>query len=159
MGQADEEELNEPKENQKAREEANSFVTNGEFLVMEMEKMFKELKQVPVSNDYDLAEDFPSLLMAPQFSALIRSCILFYQVPHEKMDCSQKSFCDLLISELITANIVQPESLEEILLRIHRKDPRADLESWKKNISAEICSISQASQADKTFNLETAIQI
>merc|ERR1719233_605137 len=145
--------------NESAKKGGKSFVASGESLVLEMEKVSKGLKQITVNNDVDLSEDFSSLLMAPQFSSLIRTCILFYQIPHENMDCLQKSLCDLLISEIITANIVQPESLEEILVRIHRKDPSADLEAWKKNISAEICSISQASEAEKTFNLETAIQI
>eukprot|EP00092_Neocalanus_flemingeri_P065637 GFUD01079853.1.p1 GENE.GFUD01079853.1~~GFUD01079853.1.p1 ORF type:complete len:706 (+),score=173.53 GFUD01079853.1:284-2119(+) len=136
-----------------------NYVKNDEPIVSQIAYVSKQLKHIFISEELDLSEDFSSLLTAPQFQDLIKTFFQFHQVPVDSLDYMQKQFADLLISELVTADIVDVKSLEEILVKIYRKDTSADLQAWKKSINNEIESISLASEVDRNFHLDIAIQI
>jgi len=148
-----------PLGNKKNKKITTSFIKMDEPIVLRMEKVLKGLKPITISSDVDLSEDFSSLLMAPQFSDLIKTFILFHQLPPDSLDYSQKLFGDLLVSELVTADINDDKGLEDILVKIHKTDGFADITDWKRYIGNEIESISLASEADRNFDLDSAIQI
>ena len=136
-----------------------NYVKDDMPIVSQIKNAVNKMIPIEIRNDLDLSEEFSSLLTAPQLAGLIRTFIQFHQVPIDCLDINQRMFGDLLVSELVVADIVDYESLEQIMVNIHMKSTSADLISWRESISKEIESLSLASEVDRNFQLDIAIQI
>merc|ERR1712030_172961 len=132
-------------------------------LIRQLKKIHRKLPDNLKDTDLvDLSIDFPSLLNAPELEALIWTFCRFHQERIENLDFNLKQFADLLVTELVTAEITNLKSLEEMIINIHQKKPSANMDEWIEAIAGtneNFQSIILADQTENYFDLDAAIQV
>ena len=128
----------------------------------QLKKIDRKLPNSSKDNDVDFSLIFSSLLAAPEFDSLIWTFLKFHQIRVEDVDHQLQQFADLLITELVTADITNLKQLEELIIKIHQKHPKATIDKWIESISESnetFQSIILASQMENYFDLDVAIQV
>ena len=115
-----------------------------------------------LTREFDLSEEFPTLLQTPELEAVVRTFARFHRTAIHQFSRDLRKFVELLIIELLSAEITNLKSLEEMMIKIYQSNPAATIDQWIEAISdynESLQSILLASQTETYFNLDTAVQI
>lgn len=142
-------------------EKVKTLVDPEKPLVSQLKKIWRQLLQKN-SNGMDLSLKLPALLDVPELLPVTQTFVQFHQIDPQSLDESLLEFADLLIRELVNAGITSLKLLEDMVIKIHQKNPKATLDDWIASVrefDERFMSMISADDERNSFDLDVALQV